>query len=71
MGLAELISQLSPDKRNLAIMLIKQLAEQDGIIASDIVQANGIKCPADAIPRWVVKLKLEGKSCKSPRTLTH
>jgi len=43
-------------------MLIKQLAEQDGIIAPDIVQANGIKCPADGISRWIGKLRIEGKS---------
>jgi integrase len=59
------LSQLSPAKQELAMNLVRQLAEREGINVA-ISPAMGLQVPAQGIDIWVAKLQSERYS---PRTI--
>lgn len=62
----DVLNQLSPANQELAIALIRQLAEHEGITVG-IGPSTGLQDLTDGIPLWVAMLKSEGYS---ERTIT-
>jgi len=59
------LAQLSPANQELAMNLIRQLAEREGINVA-LSPAMGLQVPAEGIDIWVAKLQIERYS---PRTI--
>jgi len=52
------LAQLSPQSQEMAVTVIRQLAEREGINVP-IGPAQGLQLPAEGIPLWIAKLKAE------------
>jgi len=50
--------QLSPQSREIAASLVRQLAEREGITVA-LTASQGLQTPTEGIPLWVSKLKAE------------
>lgn len=55
------LNALSPPNRELVALMVRQLAEREGITMA-IGPAQGLQTPAKGIPLWVAKLKQESYS---------
>lgn len=59
-GIKQMIDQLSPQKQETVITLVRQLAEQDGIrVVHDPAM---LTTPVEALDRWLSELELNGLS---------
>jgi len=59
------LQQLSPQSQEMAISLVRQLAEREGITIMSTL-APGLQTPAEGVPLWLAKLRAERYS---PRTV--
>jgi len=59
------LQQLSPQSQEMAISLVRQLAEREGITIMS-TSAPGLQTPIEGVPLWLAKLKAERYS---PRTV--
>ena len=52
------LNQLSPQSQEIAVSLVRQLAEREGITVT-LAAAPGLQTPMEGVPLWVAKLKAE------------
>lgn len=55
------LSALSPQNQELVTIMVRQLAEREGIVMA-VGPSMGLQTPAEGIPLWVAKLKQESYS---------
>jgi len=55
------LEQMSPQSREVIVLLIKQLSEKEGV-TTEPTPTSRLLTPADSMPMWVAKLKSERRS---------
>lgn len=62
------LNALSPQNQELMNLMVRQLAEREGISMGDNVSTTALESPAQGIPLWVAKMKQEGYSKRTVET---